>query len=91
MAPEKPADKSFDKLKTLLITHYEPKPTVIAEQFNFNQRNQHSGETVAEYVAELCHLATHCEFGLYLLEALHDRFVYGIRKVPRNIYLQKPT
>ena len=81
LAPEKPTDKSFDKLKTLLITldHYEPNPIVIAEHFNFNQRNQHLGETVAEYVAELCRLATHCECGLYLSEALRDRFVYGIR------------
>ena len=63
LAPEKPAEKSFDELKAILKAHYEPKPLVIAERFTFHRRNQHAGETVAEYVAELRCLATHCEFG----------------------------
>ena len=79
MAPEKPASKSFDQLKTILTAHYKPKPVVIAERFNFHRRNQHSGESVAEYVAELRCLATHCEFGEYLSFALRDRFVCRIR------------
>lgn len=78
-APKKPADKSFEELKTPLNAHYEPKPIVIAERFTFHRRNLHPGETVAEYVAELRHSATNCEFGPYLSEALRDRFVCGLR------------
>ena len=33
---------------------------------------------MAEYVAELRRLATHCQFGNYLDEALRDRLVCGI-------------
>ena len=34
---------------------------------------------MVEYVAELRRLATHCEFGAYLDEALRDRFVCGLK------------
>ena len=43
LAPEKPAEKSFDELKAILKAHCE----VIAERFTFHLRNQHVGETVA--------------------------------------------
>jgi len=79
LAPTKPQDKSFDELATTLTTHFEPKPIVITERFHFHRRNQASGESVAEYVAELRRLATHCQFGEYLNEALRDRLVCGIR------------
>ena len=36
-------------------------------------------ESIAEYVAELRRLATDCEFGDYLGEALRDRLVCGTR------------
>lgn len=62
LAPAKPADKTFKELKAILTTHYEPKLMVIIKRFTFHRRNQHLGETVAEYVAEICCLARHCEF-----------------------------
>ena len=34
---------------------------------------------MADYVAELCKLALHCQFGPYLMEALTDRLVCGLR------------
>jgi len=34
-------------------SHFKPKPVKIAECFRFYKRNQHTGETVSEYVAEL--------------------------------------
>ena len=37
------------------------------------------GETVAQYVPELRWLATHCNFGEGLDEALRDHFVCGIK------------
>ena len=40
LAPAKPQDKSFEALVAELKKHFEPKEVVIAERFNFNQRNQ---------------------------------------------------
>ena len=52
---------------------------MIAERFHFNQRIQSGGESVSEYVAELKRLATNCDFGQRLEEALRDRLVCGLR------------
>ena len=74
-----PTLPKYDELVALLKEHYEPKPLVITERFHFHRRNQRQGESIAEYVAELRRLATHCEFKTYLNEALRDRLVWGIR------------
>ena len=79
MAPDTPQSKSFKTLVDVLKKHYDPKPLVIAERYTFNQRNQRQGESVAEYVAELRRLATTCNFGTFLEDALRDRLVCGLR------------
>ena len=79
LAPEKPKDKMFEQLSDVLQKHFEPKPVVIVQRFHFHRRNQAPGETVAEYVAELRRLATHCKFEGYLEEALRDRLVCGLK------------
>ena len=60
-------------------SHFQTKKIVIAERFHFHRRNQAAGETIADYVAELRRLSTHCEFGDYLEDALRDRLVCGLR------------
>ena len=42
----------------------------MAERFLFHCRQQPTGESVADYMAELQKLALHCQFGDYLMEAL---------------------
>ena len=79
LAPTKPQEKTIAELSSTLTRHYEPKPIVITKHFHFHRRNQASGESVAEYVVELRRLATHCQFGEYLDEALRDRLVCGMR------------
>ena len=79
LAPEKPKDKTFEQLSDVLQKHFEPKPVVIVQRFHFHRRNQALGETVAENVAELRRLATHCKFEGYLEEALRDRLVCGLK------------
>jgi len=79
LAPTPPKDKDFDELVSTLKGHFEPKPLIIAERFNFHRRQQAKGESVAEYISELRKLTLHCEFGSYLNEALRDRFVCGLR------------
>ena len=65
LAPELPKDKSFDELKELLVSHYSPKPILIAERYKFHRRNQHESETVAQFVVELKRLALKSEFGTF--------------------------
>ena len=79
LTPAKPGDKSFAVLSETLRCHFDPKPLVIVERFHFHRRNQASSESISEYVTELRRLATHCEFGDYLEQALRDRLVCGIR------------
>ena len=52
---------------------------MISERFHFHRRNQAASESIAEYVAELRRLSTHCEFGPYLGQALRDRLVCGLQ------------
>uniref|UniRef100_A0AAQ4P6G0 CCHC-type domain-containing protein n=1 Tax=Gasterosteus aculeatus aculeatus TaxID=481459 RepID=A0AAQ4P6G0_GASAC len=51
------------------------RPLVIAERFRYRKCVQKSGQTVAEYAAELHQLAAKCDFGDRLDEALRDGFV----------------
>ena len=78
-SPDRPASKPLAEIVATLKGHYEPKPIVIAERFNFHRRQQSGSETVAQYVAELRKLSVHCQFDAYLEEALRDRFVCGLR------------
>ena len=78
LSPVKPQEKTMAELNEVLKNHFEPKPLVIAERFYFHRRNQLSTESIAEYMAELRKLATHCDFRNYLNEALRDRLVCGL-------------
>lgn len=78
VAPTLPKDKSFAQLVDMFKSQFEPKPVVIAERFHFHKHSQAMGESIAEYLAKLRHLSTHCSFGDYLEEALHDHLVCGI-------------
>ena len=78
MEPEKPASKEYDVLVETLRAHLDPKPIIIAERFKFHRRNQHEGKSVAQCIAELRKLITHCEFRDYLDQAIWDRLVCGL-------------
>ena len=60
--------------------HFEPKPLVIPERFNFHRRQQGKLETVGQNVVELRKFTVHCEFGAYLEEVLRDRFVCDLKR-----------
>ena len=79
LAPSLPEGSTYDELVGLLKNHFEPTPVVIAQRFHFYRRTQGAEETVAEFLAELRRLATHCKFGAFLDEALRDRLVCGLR------------
>ena len=75
LAPTLPKDKSLAQVIAILGKHFDPKPAVIAE---FHKRDQLPGELLADYIAELRRLTTHCAFGEYLEDALRDRLVCGL-------------
>ena len=71
-------DFSFKDLVVKMQAHREPKPSVIVQCYQYNSCQCVLSKTVAEYVAALCKLAEHCDFGDTLNEMLHDRLVCGI-------------
>ena len=78
VAPKSPGEVEYAEIHKVLKDRYKPKPIKIAERFHFYKRNQLTTESVAEYLAELRRLATTCDFGPFLNEALCDRFVCGL-------------
>ena len=73
LMPDEPVDKSYAQLKEMLTAHYAPRPIVIAEHYRFYKRDQQESESVSDFVVILKKLASTCEFGNVLNEALCDR------------------
>ena len=69
---------SFNDLVVKMQAHREPKLSVIVQRYQFNSRRNASSETMAEYVAALCKLTEHCDYGDTLNKMLRDRLVCGI-------------
>ena len=68
--PNKPSEKSYDQIVTILEAHLNPKPIVISERWKFYQRNKNTGEPFKDYLAVLRRLP--------LDEAIRDKFVCGL-------------
>ena len=79
-SPNKPPEKTYVELCTLLKEHQNPKPSVIVSRFKLYSRNRKSSETVSQYIAELRKLTEYCEFRDWLEHTcmLRDRIVCGI-------------
>ncbi|TWW73460.1 hypothetical protein D4764_15G0008540 [Takifugu flavidus] len=77
--PNKPKDKTFEEIVTVLKGHFEPKPLLVAERFHFNRCTQKANQPVAQYVAKLKQCAANCEFGANLDASLRDWFVSGMQ------------
>ena len=80
VAAQKPGEVTYEAIHKVLQEHYKPKPIKIAERFRIYKRNQQPSETVATYLAKLRRLASTCELGDFLNEALCDRLVCGLRE-----------
>ena len=80
MSPDVPSEKQLDVIIDVLKKHFQPTPSVIAERFQFHKQDQNNGGSVAEFVAELKRLSTHCKFDNYLDDALRDRFLCGLKE-----------
>uniref|UniRef100_A0A8C6WZ84 ribonuclease H n=1 Tax=Neogobius melanostomus TaxID=47308 RepID=A0A8C6WZ84_9GOBI len=78
--PLKPGDISYADLVKLVGDLHNPKPSVIVQRFKFHSHFRKSGQSVANFVAELRQLSEHCEFGAVLDDMLRDRLVCGINE-----------
>ena len=78
VSPKAATDFSYTQVVELAKKHYNPRLSAITQQFKFNSQVQQSGETVAEYVAELRKLTEHCDFKETLEDMFRDRLVWGI-------------
>ena len=56
----------------------EAKTTCDCEKVKFYKRLQCEEESVAEYSATLKQMSTHCDFGSFLNDALHNQLVCGL-------------
>ena len=81
VSPLKPKDKTFEELQSIVQAHLKPKPSEIVQRYKFHTRGQHSGESIATFVAELRHLSQDCNFGDSLADMLRDRLVCGVGSV----------
>lgn len=79
LAPEEVDSKSYDVLVETLRGHYKPCTLTIVERYKFNSRVQQPTESISDYVVTLKHMASTCNFGAFLKDALRDRLVSGIR------------
>ena len=62
-----------------------PKPLTIAEIYRFHKRDHKEGESANEYLGHLRKLSKYCEFNAFLINALRDKIVCGLR----NVHIQK--
>lgn len=77
-APADPETKTFEELVRLVTDHLEPQRSEIAEHHMIRLRRQRVGESMTDYLQDLKHLATTCNFGTMLEENIRDQFVSGL-------------
>ncbi|XP_047986191.1 uncharacterized protein LOC125229718 isoform X2 [Leguminivora glycinivorella] len=77
-SPKKPCDCKYDEVIKVMANYLQPKPSVVAERFKFRQCRQSSGQSVANFMAELKKASKYCDFGANLDDNMRDQFVCGI-------------
>ena len=75
LAPDPPADKSFNAISTALQNHFKPKCSVTTDCFHFHKRDQAADESIADFDAALRKLAEFCN---HLQETFRDCFASGL-------------
>ena len=73
LQPKTPTETSLKDIKEKLQSHYNPKPSSIVQRYAFHTRIRQQHESVADYVAALCAIGEHCEFGDSLNEMIRQQ------------------
>lgn len=76
--PKTPKDFSYAQIRKLLLEYYKPVRNVRAERFKFMSRLMKDDETLAEFIMELKLLASSCEYGNFLDQALSDKLIWSM-------------
>lgn len=76
--PGVPKGLTFEQIVENVTAHYNPKPSVIIKDFEFNTRVQTEGESVVEFVTALRKIMEHYGFGTFLDDLFHDHLVCGV-------------
>ena len=71
----KDIDVVLEKLEVFCVG----KTNEIYKRYQFNKRDQESGESIDSYVASLCSLTKTCNYGSLSDSLIRDRIVVGIR------------
>lgn len=77
-APALPSTKTYNELVNALRGYFTPRVNVVAQRFRFHKRCQNSDESVTAFMNSLRYIASTCEFGAFLNDALRDQFVCGL-------------
>lgn len=79
MSPDDPSQKTLAEISAALTKHLVHKPKVIGQRYRFYKRNQKDHEAIKDFVAAIRALATDCQFGNFLDQALRDKLVIGLK------------
>ena len=71
--------KDIDVIPEKLEVFFVGETNEIYERYQFNKRDQESGESIDSYVASLCTFAKTCNYGSLLDSLIRDRIVVGLR------------
>jgi len=80
--------KKYDTVLAKFDEFFKVRRNVIFERTKFNCRSKLPGETVEQYISELCALVKTCEYGNLTEEMFRDRTVVGIRDEAMSKRLQ---
>ena len=80
LTENKPEEKTFEDLCTLMERHIRPAPNVIHERFLFNTSDKKEDESISEYVTLLRKMSEHCNFEEKVNEHIRDRLVVGVKE-----------
>ena len=79
-ALKKPEECTYDSLKTKLDIQYGVKRLVLIERYHFYNYKQTDGQSLTDYLAELCQLSATCDWTeLQIADNLRDKFVMGLK------------
>ena len=79
LAKNKPEEKTFEELCTLMERHIRLALNVIHERFLFNTRDKKEDKSISEYVTLLRKMSEHCILEKKVNKHIHDRLVVGVK------------
>ena len=78
ITPVQPGDKMYAELVEVLTDHFSSKQLEIVQRSKFYSRLRKPVENILSYIAELCALGEHCNFGETLDVMIRDRLFCGV-------------